>query len=202
STGGFSTRDAAVAHFDSAYVQWILTLFMFLSGISFVLHYRLLKGEMKYVFRNTELRVYTLVIVISSIIVALTLWSPVMDLLTTADLYTGYASLGGALRQGTFQVTSIVTTTGFYAADYMAWPPLVIAILFLLFFVGGMAGSTSGGIKVVRQIVRFKNSFREIRRLLHPNAVIPLRLNGSVISADVVREVLSFVILYLALIVL
>jgi trk system potassium uptake protein TrkH len=154
------------------------------------------------VFRSTELRIYTLVIALSTLVVALSTWSPVMNLMNTAAGYSGFVSFGEALRAGAFQVTSIVTTTGFVTADYALWPPVAIALIFLLFFVGGMAGSTGGGIKVVRQVVLFKNSFREIRRLLHPNAVIPLRLNGSVVPSGVVREVLSFVILYLALIVL
>lgn len=201
STGGFSTRSASIAYFESAYVEWIITLFMFLSGVSFVLHYRLLGRGRSVVFRNTELRVYSAVIVIATMVVTLSIWSPVRNIMNTTT-FAGYDSFMDALRSSAFQVTSIITTTGFGLADYVLWPPLAIAVIFVLFFIGGMAGSTSGGIKVVRQVVLFKNSFREIRRLLHPNAVIPLRLNGRVIPAEVVREVLSFVILYLALVVL
>jgi trk system potassium uptake protein TrkH len=201
-TGGFSTRNTSVGYFESAYVEWITTLFMYLAGVSFVLHYRLLKREARGVFRNTELRIYTLVIVLSTLLVSLSTWSPVMNLMNTAGGYSGYASFGEALRAGAFQVTTIATTTGFVTADYVVWPPLAVAVIFLLFFLGGMAGSTSGGIKVVRQVVLFENSFREIRRLLHPNAVIPLRLNGRVVPSEVIREVLSFVILYLALVIL
>jgi trk system potassium uptake protein TrkH len=119
---------------------------------------------------------------------------------TGSEAFAGYASFGTALRQGAFQANSIVTTTGFAAADYEVFPPLAVGVVFILFFVGGMAGSTGGGIKVVRQVLLFKNSYREIRQLIHPQAVIPLRLSGQVVSPDIMRNVLSFIVLYLGLV--
>lgn len=193
-TGGFSTKNASIGHFGSAYVDWVVTVFMFLAGVSFVLHYRLLRGEGLKVLRNSELMTYTAIIVVASLVVSFMTWNP-------GSGYSGYETIGQALRHGTFQVTAIVTTTGFATADYEVWPPLAITVIFALFFVGGMAGSTGGGVKVVRQLLLLKNTMLELQRLIHPNAVLPLRLDGRVVPADAMRNVLSFIFLYFALIV-
>lgn len=203
STGGFSTRDASVAGFGSGYVEWVITLFMFLGGMNFALHYRMLRGEAITVFRDTELRVYSAIVAGATLLVAFGIWQSTIPVLPASE---GSGALGmfanglEALRAAAFQVVSIVTTTGFVSANFELWPPLATGVLFLLLFVGGMAGSTAGGIKVLRHVLLFKNSSREIRQLIHPQAIIPVRLNGNVVPAEVLRNVLSFAVLYFGLI--
>jgi trk system potassium uptake protein TrkH len=197
-TGGFSTKNASVGQFDSAYIDVVIILFMYLAGVNFALHFRMLRGERITVWKDTELRVYTAIVLLSSALIFFALWSPAASALGQHGL--GYDHAAEALRHATFQAVAIITTTGFGTADYVLWSPLAIGIIFALFFVGGMAGSTGGGLKVVRQILLFKNSFKEIRQLLHPHGVLPIRLNGRVVSAEVMRNVLSFVVLYFGLI--
>ncbi|MCS7083286.1 MAG: TrkH family potassium uptake protein [Bacteroidetes bacterium] len=185
-TGGFSTRSASIGAFESAYVEYVTILFMVLAGINFALHYRLLLGRVAAVASDRELWAYGGIALLASGIVFIAL-------LESAP------SAEAAWRMALFQVVSILTTTGYATADYEAWPPLAIATLFLLFFVGGMAGSTGGGPKVVRLLILFQNANREIRRLLHPRAVLPVRLGSRVISDEVLQHVLSFFTLYLGL---
>ncbi|HEX7071720.1 MAG TPA: TrkH family potassium uptake protein, partial [Rhodothermales bacterium] len=204
-TGGFSTRDASVAAFDSPYVEWIITVFMFLAGMNFALHYRLVRGRAGSVFRDTELRAYFAIIVVATLFVAAGTWRTTIALLPGAGLPAGFEGYAGpleALRYAAFQVVSIVTTTGYASADYELWPALSTGILFLMFFVGGMAGSTGGGVKVMRHVLLFKNSFREIKQLVHPQAVMPIRMNDQVVPPEVMRNVLSFAVLYFGLIAL
>ena len=118
----------------------------------------------------------------------------------TAGSFEGHASILEALRYGAFQAVAIVTTTGFGTTDYEIWPPLAIGVVFLCFYIGGMAGSTGGGVKVIRHVLMFKNSFKEIKQLIHPQAVIPIRMGDRVVSNDVMRNVLSFIVLYFGLI--
>ncbi|MGE3801701.1 MAG: TrkH family potassium uptake protein, partial [Candidatus Kapaibacterium sp.] len=203
-TGGFSTKNGSVADFNSPYVDWVITIFMFLAGMNFVLHYRMLKGKQITVFRDEEFRLYTAIVVVATLIATLSLWEPTGALLHKASFsngeFAGYASMSDALRYAAFQVTSIVTTTGFGTADYELWTPLAFAVIFGLFFAGGMAGSTGGGIKIVRHLVLIKNTLKEFRQLVHPRAMLPLRLNGSVIPEDVLRNVLTFFVMYIAFI--
>lgn len=203
-TGGFSTKNGSVGQYGSAYVDWVITLFMFLAGINFALHYRLLKGKPISVGRDTEFRVYAGIILVSTLLITFGVWGPTAQALPEAGgldiTFEGYPSFLQALRFGAFQATAIVTTTGFGTADYEAWPPLALGVIFLLFFVGGMAGSTGGGVKVVRHILLYKNSFKEIRHLVHPQAIMPIRLNGRVVPQEVLGNVLSFIVLYIVLI--
>jgi trk system potassium uptake protein TrkH len=203
-TGGFSTENGSVGQYDSAYIDWVITVFMFLAGVNFALHYRMLRGKAITVFKDTELRVYTAIVVASTLLISVVTWAPAMSWapfqLTADAAFQGYESFLDALRYGAFQATAIITTTGFGTSDYELWPPLAMSIMFILFFVGGMAGSTGGGIKVIRQILLFKNSFKEVKQLIHPHAVIPVRLNDKVVSQDVLKNVLSFTVLYFGLI--
>ncbi|MFQ5569339.1 MAG: TrkH family potassium uptake protein [Rhodothermales bacterium] len=201
-TGGFSTKNGSVADYNSAYVDWVITLFMYLAGVNFALHYRLLRGQVVTVVKDTEFKVYTAIVLGATLIISLAMWEPLVAALPRAEhveaAFTGYTSFIEALRYGAFQAVAIITTTGFGTADYEIWPPLALGVLFLLFFVGGMAGSTGGGVKVIRHVLVFKNSFKEIRQLIHPRAVMPVRLNGTVVPRDVMRNVLSFIVLYIA----
>lgn len=204
-TGGFSTRNGSIADFDSAYVDGVICLFMFLAGINFALHFRLLRGKTITVFKDTEFRVYVGIIAVATLLITLGTWKPFAQMIPEFGempvVFEGYASFMEALRYGAFQALAIITTTGFATADYEVWSSLAIIVVFLLFFVGGMAGSTSGGVKVVRHVLVFKNSYKELRQLMHPQAVMPIRLNDRVVSQDIMRNVLSFIVFYIAAIV-
>jgi trk system potassium uptake protein TrkH len=202
-TGGFSTRNASVAGFGSAYVEWVITIFMLLAGANFALHYRMLRGSPLTVFRDTELRVYLAIFVVATLLVTAGIWLPLENVFAALGhegMLVGYDQFADALRYGAFQAASIITTTGFATADYEVWSALAIAILFICFFIGGMGGSTGGGVKVIRHVLMFKNSFKELGQLIHPQAVMPVRLNGSVVPQEVMRNVLSFIVLYLGLV--
>ncbi|MEX1211268.1 MAG: TrkH family potassium uptake protein [Balneolaceae bacterium] len=186
-TGGFSTRNASVGAFDSIYIEIVIILFMFLAGINFALHFRLFTGRAAAVIQNSELRFYTFLTLLFVTGVTISLWA------------SHSLSFGQALRSSSFQVISILTTTGFGTDDYTLWPHLPFALLFVLFFTGGCAGSTSGGIKMLRISIILKNIQREFRQTLHPHAVLPIRLGKRIVSPSVLRTILSFLMLYLLL---
>ena len=184
-TGGFSTKNASVEAFDSAYIDWVITLFMFIAGINFAMHFRLLRGDVKSFFSNREIRFYSLVIGIGIVIVSSSLFIvneyPVLD----------------ALRYGAFQVVSIVTTTGFGTDNYEVWNSIGAFFLFLLFFTGGCACSTGGGIKMVRWMILIRNTARELKQIMHPKAILPVRIGDQTITRNIQQTVLSFFILYI-----
>jgi len=184
-TGGFSTRNASIAAFPSPYLQWVIVIFMFLAGINFTLLYSAFAGRLGRIWKNEEFRFYIAITVLVSALVSLSIYF-------YSDLY----DLEGAFRAGTFQVVSILTTTGFVSEDYTQWIPLSVFLIFILFFFGGSAGSTAGGIKIVRHRVLIKNSILELRRQLHPSAVIPVRFNGKAISPSVTHNVTAFALIY------
>ena len=199
-TGGFSPEGGSVGDYGSAYVDWVVTLFMFMAGMNFALHYRMLRGKPLVAGDDTEFRVYAAIIGIATALIVFATWDPTAALLPSPEAaQLGYSSFWEALRYAAFQAVSIVTTTGFGTADYELWSPLAMGLLFLLFFCGGMAGSTGGGVKVVRHTLLFKNSYRELKQLVHPQAVLPIRLNDEVVSREVMGNVLSFIVLYLGL---
>ncbi|WP_323758152.1 TrkH family potassium uptake protein [Roseivirga sp.] len=184
-TGGFSTKNASAAHYDSPFIQYVLIVFMFLAGTSFTLTYYALKRNFKKVFKNEEFIVYSIFTIVISIIVTITVF-----IVTDSGLEKSF-------RDSLFQVVSIITTTGFVSADYTAWAPFLTTLFFILLLVGGSAGSTAGGVKVIRHVVLFKNSFLELKRQLHPSAVIPVRISGKAIDQGVVSNVLAFIMIYI-----
>jgi trk system potassium uptake protein TrkH len=184
STGGFSTQNANIADF-SAYSQYVVAVFMIIGGVNFTIIYFLVKRMFRKIVEYHEFWVYISIIVVATIII-------------TAGLeYHFHASAEESFRQAFFYAVSIITTTGFITSDYMIWPAYLIMILFFLMFVGGMAGSTSGGIKVVRQCFLIKNSYLELKRLIHPNAVVPLTFSKKIIDSDTLYKVMAFFILYI-----
>ncbi|MFQ5535949.1 MAG: TrkH family potassium uptake protein [Gemmatimonadota bacterium] len=190
-TGGFSTRNASLAAFDSRFIQWVTILFMYLAGVNFSLHFRAATGHLAY-FRDQEWRFFTGVVILAGIVI------------TVVNLHAGDYGLSGwelerAARDGLFQATSIVTTTGFVSADYELWRPAAQAVLLTLFFVGGMAGSTGGGIKAVRVLLLLKQTGMELRRHLHPRAVLLARVGSRPVKEEVMANIVGFVILYLLL---
>lgn len=190
-TGGFSTRSASLAAFESPYLHYVTILFMGLAAMSFSLHFRAATGRFDY-WRNQEWKFLTMVALMST------------GLVMAANLRAGSYALTPAgaeeaFRQAAFQVTSIVSTTGFVSADYELWVPGAQAVLFALFFVGGMAGSTGGGIKAVRVLLLLKATANEIRKHLHPKAILLTRVGKTPVREEVLANVVGFVILYLLL---
>lgn len=186
-TGGFSTHDASILYFDSVPIEMIITLFMFLGGINFALHFLAFQDRHPGVYwRDTEFRVYLAILAIATLFTALYLIGS-----------NTYPNPLQALRYAVFQVVSMATTTGLMSADFGAWPPVLGALLMLISFFGGSAGSTSGAIKTVRITILFKQTLCEIRRLIHPSAAVPLKLSGRVVPDRVVAGVAVFFATYL-----
>ena len=199
STGGFSTKNSSAAHWNHMpAVQYIIIFFMFIAGTNFVLTYFALKGKVKKVLQSEEFKYYGLGILSISAIISLTIiFFQDPNLITTIDHPMVYGKVESAIRHSLFSVISVVTTTGFVTADFTMWNYFITGIFFALFFVGGSAGSTSGGVKIVRHIVMLKNSFLEFKKTLHPNAIIPVRHDGKAVKQNIVFNILSFFILYM-----
>jgi trk system potassium uptake protein TrkH len=179
-TGGFSTRNASVGAFDSAYIEWVITLFMFLAGVNFSLHYHALRGRLRCYRLNEEFVVY------------LALSVGATALLVFLNYGSVYDSFSDNLRYSAFQTASILTTTGFGTADYEVWPVLAQYVLVLLMFIGGCAGSTGGGIKVARIVLLFKHAQVQLYRLVHPRAVRLVKLGTLPVDRDVMQAILGF----------
>jgi trk system potassium uptake protein len=184
-TGGFSTRNDSMAAF-SGFIQWVTIVFMFLAGTSFTLHYRVLSRGARSYWRDTEWRLYAGIILIGTALVAL----------LTAGRGVPFEQL---IRDSMFQVVAIVTTTGYGTSDFALWMPGAQAVLFLLFFLGGMAGSTAGGMKMIRVLLVLKQAWLEIRKQLHPRAVVVPKVGGKPIQEHIMMNVLGFVLIYMML---
>ncbi len=189
-TGGFSTRNASIAHYNSVYFDSIIIFFMLLAGINFSLHYQMLKGETLAFWRDSECRFFLGVVIFLAIIVSFNLYG------------SAYRSLGESFRYGLFQVVSIVTTTGYATADYEQWPAMAQIIIFFCMFIGASAGSTGGGMKCIRIMLSFKYCYKELFSLIHPHAVTHIKIGGKSVSEDVIRSILGFLALYIALFVI
>jgi len=182
-TGGFSTRNDSIASF-TPYIQYVIIFFMILAGTSFSLHYFALKGQLDKVFRNEEFRFFISIMGVFTIIISLVIF------------FTSQMGYEQAFRNSLFQVVSIVTTTGFVTSDYLKWEGSLWFLIFLLMFAGGCIGSTGGGIKMIRHLVLLKNVRLEFKRLLHPMAVIPVRINGKSIPTEIINNFLAFFMIY------
>ncbi|MFB6342305.1 TrkH family potassium uptake protein [Saccharicrinis sp. FJH2] len=183
-TGGYSTKQASIAYWESPYIQYVITLFMFLAGTNFTLTYFAIKLKPKKVFKNEEFRFYLGFVILFTLVIGAGL------------MYKHGLGLERAFRDSLFQVVSIITTTGYATADYLTWFPLLSILIFILMFFGGSAGSTGGGIKIVRIVMLIKNSSYELKRLIHPNAIIPARYNSRVVAPEIVTNVLAFFVFY------
>jgi trk system potassium uptake protein TrkH len=192
-TAGFSNKNASVGAFDSALVNTIIIVFMVLSGINFGLYYQLIRGKGKNIFGNVELRLYLILLAVASLLIVATLWSSSSDieLTTRAEVPS---SFGESVEQGVFTAVSIQTTTGFCTSNFNTWPFLAQAVLIMLMFVGGSAGSTSGGIKVIRIWIAFKVMLAEIERMFRPKVVRPVRVGGGTIDDDLKLGTLAYVL--------
>ena len=185
-TGGFSTRTASIAAYDSIYIEGVLMLFMLLGAMNFALHYRLLRGEFSPWWKDSSSRFYLAVLALSTAICTVVL-----------RYSAAGPDWGAALRGAAFTCVSLGTTTGFCTADFDAWPSLLKALLLLLMLMGGCVGSTAGGIKVARIQVMLKAVVREIRFFMQPQAVIPVKMDRKLLDDEVLLPILSFVALYL-----
>lgn len=183
-TGGFSTKQASIAYWQSPFIQYVIVIFMFFAGTNFTLSYLAIRGNFKSAIKDEEFKYYSLFVVGFTVLILL-------GLLITTEL--GFEQ---AFRDALFQVVSIITTTGFATADYLTWTPILTILIFALFFFGGSAGSTGGGIKIMRIVLLMKNSYYELRRLIHPHAIIPVRFNKHSVDSKVITNVLAFFMLY------
>lgn len=190
-TGGFSSYNTSIAHYQSLYVEVVIIVFMMLAGTNFNLYYLLLRKKWSSLFKDRELRAYYLIFFAATLLIALSLF-----------LQHTAGSIGQALRLAAFQASSIMTTTGYATADFNLWPTTAKLVLFILMFIGGSSGSTSGSIKVIRIVIFFKLIRRGIYKRLHPTAVVPIKLGDQNISSDVVSEIVSFFFLYLGIFIL
>ena len=184
-TGGFSNKNNSVAYYDSTYIHLVIGIFMVLSGVNFSLYYSLFKRRFKEVFYDGEFRLYLGIVLVATIVIAINL------------IFTSYTNIGLALRDSFFQVSSIMTTTGYSTVDFNLWASFSKGILLLLMFIGGSAGSTAGGTKVVRILVMLKLIKRETTKIFHPRAIIPLKDNGKSIPDETVVSICSFMALYM-----
>jgi len=186
-TGGYSTKQASLIN-ESAYIQYVVTIFMFLAGTNFTLSYFALHFDFKKVWQNEEFRSYLFFVIGFTIIISLGLYF--------LNNQIGFES---CFRDSIFQVVTIITTTGFVTTNYEIWPSLLLMLMFVLMFFGGSAGSTGGGIKIMRIVLLIKNGFFELKRLVHPNAVIPVRFNNQAVTPQILSNVLAFVMFYIFL---
>jgi trk system potassium uptake protein TrkH len=185
STGGFSSKGASVAYFNSVYVETVITIFMIIGATNFALHYNFFKQGFKVYTKNAEFRFYIFLMAAATIAVTLNLSGGM------------FSNIAESFRYSAFQVVSITTTTGFGSADFDAWPPLSRFIMLALMFAGGSAGSTTGAIKCIRLLLLLKIGYKEIYRLIHPHAVVPVKLSGRVVPPEALRGVMGFTVLYL-----
>jgi len=189
-TGGFNPRNLSVGAYNNPVFEIIITFFMFVAGANFTLHYQTLHGNIKSLFKDREFLFYGGVVLIA-----------ILAITTELRVYI-YNSIFTALRYASFQVVSIATTTGFVTTDYDTWPAFSKCILLILMFVGGCAGSTGGAIKNIRILLLFKKANREFYRLIHPQAVTPIRLGNKIVSEDVMHNIASFFFLYILIFVI
>ncbi len=186
-TGGFSTKNTSLGFYDSALIDYIVVFFMILAGLNFALHYRALKGKPLDYFKDREAKIFLSIIGFATLLIGVDVWR-----------VTGHQLLKTA-QDSLFQVVSILTTTGYGTADYEGWSTLSQVILFFLMFFGGCAGSTGGGIKIIRTIILFKLGLNEIKRLIHPNAVYSIRIGKIVVPREIANNIGGFFLLHVAL---
>ncbi|MEO1258763.1 MAG: potassium transporter TrkG [Bacteroidota bacterium] len=184
-TGGFSTKNASMAAYDTPAIQYPIILFMFLAGTNYTVTYLAIKGKFEKVWKNDEFKFYLFIVMALGMVVSLAVY------------YATDQGFEKSFRDSLFQIVSVMTTTGYVSADYTAWRNWLTMLFFMLLFVGASAGSTSGGIKLIRHLVFLKNSVLEFKRLVHPRAILPLKLNGRVVAPRIMTHIIIFLLVYL-----
>ena len=199
STGGFSTKNSSIAYWNNMpVIQYIIIVFMFIAGTNFVLTYFALKGKIRKIFQNEEFKYYFTGSIAMTIMLAIIIqYFQTPGIESSIEHPMPWGSFESSFRHAGFQVLAILTTTGFVSADYTTWNSLGTMLIFSLFFIGGSAGSTSGGVKIVRHIIMIKSSILEFKKLLHPNAIIPVRYDKKGVSRIIIFNILSFFVLYM-----
>lgn len=191
-SGGFSTKNASIAAFDSPTIEYIIIVFMFLSGINFALYFRLIQGQFRKFFHDEEFHHYCRILLILILLVGIGLFFTQHEAMSITEI----------VRNSVFNVIALVTTTGYATSEYMEWSPFVWTSIMIAMLFSACAGSTSGGIKTARLVLLFKNSLYEFKRLIHPNAILPVQFNGHVISPQIINSVVAFIALYVSIIVI
>ncbi|MEK9566862.1 MAG: potassium transporter TrkG [Flavobacteriaceae bacterium] len=196
STGGFSTKNSSIAFWnDQPLIQYIITFFMLLAGVNFVLSYFIFTRKFQKIIADEEFKVYL------SFIFVFTVLTTAVILNKESAVYFGdtfsWTQLESSFRAAIFQVIAVITTTGFVSSDFTQWTPFLTVVFFGLMFMGGSSGSTSGGVKVVRHMLMIKSGFLEFKRALHPNAIIQARYNNKTVSDAIAYNILGFFILYM-----
>ena len=189
-TGGFSTKQASVAYYNSPYIEYVISIFMFISGINFTLVLLFVNRKFKKFIGNAELKFYFGSVVLFTAVIAIVLY------------YTSPMGMEESFRKSLFQVISLQTSTGFATDDYMQWTPALWGLLTIIMLMGACAGSTTGGLKCIRMVILTKVSRNEFKHILHPNAILPVRINKQVISPSIVSTVLAFCFIYISIIVI
>ena len=189
-TGGFSTKQASVAYYNSPYIEYVISIFMFISGINFTLVLLFVNRKFKKFIGNAELKFYFGSVVLFTAVIAIVLY------------YTSPMGMEESFRKSLFQVISLQTSTGFATEDYMQWTPVLWGLLTIIMLMGACAGSTTGGLKCIRMVILTKVSRNEFKHILHPNAILPVRINKQVISPSIVSTVLAFCFIYISIIVI
>ena len=184
-TGGFSTKNASMAHFHSPSIELTASLFMFLAGVNYSLHFYLFRGKVSKVWSSSELKFYVMITVAATLAIAFNLWRITYD------------SAAVSLRHSLFQVVSVMTTTGFATADFERWPFFAQTLLVILMFFGGMIGSTGGGIKQVRILLMLKQGYRELYQLIHPRAVTTVKLDDKFLGKEILGSIWGFLFLFI-----
>ena len=220
-TGGFSTENTSIAAYNSEFIHWVIVIFMYLAGVNFVLHFQALRGDFKSMALNTEFKFYNGIVVGMIVITTMILFfgglapretaaaSFRSQPMTTEEFDTHYAAeeekietLYGSFREASFQTVAIVTTTGFATADFDMWPDFLRFTLVFLMFFGGCAGSTGGGMKMIRVMLVFRVAWTQLRKMSQPRLVAPVKLGGQVIDDNRVINVVAFFILFTGLFVI
>ena len=199
-TGGFSTKNASIAYWNyNPIIQYIIIFFMFISGVNFVLSYFAFTGRIQKMFKDEEFKAYFIFVLISFIIVGFILFNNVDLSKSSFEHPQIYGKLESSIRHALFQVVAVITTTGLVTGDFAGWTPFLTIFFFGLMFVGGSAGSTSGGIKIVRHLLMIKSGLLEFKRSLHPSAIVRSRYNGSILDQSIIYNISGFFILYMLL---
>lgn len=193
-TGGFSTKQASVGYWSSPAIHYIIIFFMFIAGVNFSLFYFLIKGKLNKVQENQELRFYFFITIVFTFLLIISN--------TNALPFQSFASIEKVFRDSLFTVVSLITTTGFVTIDYTLFHPVAWMLVLIIMLIGASAGSTAGGMKIVRVLLVVKYAYYEFKRIIHPNAVFPVKYNGLIVRDEIITRVLAFILLYIMLIII
>lgn len=191
-TGGFSTKQMSIGYWSSPWIQYVIIVFMFLAGVNFTLFYFLIKRNFERVTGNQELKFYGLIVLVFTFLISFAVSVP--------ESFTSFHGFEKMVRDSLFTVVSLITTTGYGSIDYMQLAPLAWVLALIIMLIGSSAGSTAGGMKLVRVLLVVKYAYYEFKRIIHPNAVFPVRYNGTIVRDDVITKVLAFIVLYILVI--